>query len=750
MFRSQPRLIALALATPFSLFVAAGQAAVLEEVTVTAQKRAQSVQDVGIAITAYSGDQLEQLGFTNAQQVTSMAPGVQTIQPNGEANYAVAIRGVVANDFTTNVESPVALYIDEVYISQMSGAGFMLYDMERVEILRGPQGTLFGRNATGGLVHYITRKPTEDFNGYIKGTYGDYDQYKLEGAVGGGNEWVAARFSGTYLENDGYVTNRLDKSTDLNNADDQAYRAQLLITPTDDLEILFNVRHGEQDIDTGFFENVSSVEPQKLTPNTLNPVLEYLDNDGDVFAGDYDDPGYNDLETNGYTGTVKWIFDNVTLTSITDYSTTERKYIEDSDASPAPVFNFFLNTDAEQFSQEIRLDGATDNIKWVAGLYYLGLDIDDSNGAITDPFVGPAVYDALEIPRTPGSEAGFNNPYTSELDSYSAFGQLEYALTDTLNLVVGARYIQDEKDFEYSTNAVEFLDPEQRNYDAPSNLAQPIELGYYKGSRKDEEWSGRLQLDWALSDDLLVYAGWNRGVRGGGFNAPLLPLDPPFEYDDITMSYDPEQLDAFEVGFKGTYFDGLMRLNGAAYYYDYKDYQAFFIAGLQTITFNTDADSQGFELELISSPIDGLDILLGAAYNDIELDARKDIPVQAPAGPSVKAPEWNLNALVRYEWPMFGGYVAAQGDIVYIDEHIFALTGAETVTEDGYSVSNVSLTYTTEDRNWEVSAFVDNVTDEEYLVQTFDLSGLDNFGMTEQYYGRPRWWGVSLKYSWGE
>ena len=189
MLKSKPRLLALAISA--ALVPTALQAAVLEEVKVTATKRTESVQDVSIAITAFTGDQMEQLGWTNAQQVTAMAPGVHTIQPNGEANYAIAMRGVANSDFTTNVESPVALYVDEVYISQMSGAGFMLFDMERVEILRGPQGTLFGRNATGGLIHYITRKPTSDFSGYVTGTVGDNDQYKVEGAIGGGTDTLA-------------------------------------------------------------------------------------------------------------------------------------------------------------------------------------------------------------------------------------------------------------------------------------------------------------------------------------------------------------------------------------------------------------------------------------------------------------------------------------------------------------------------------------------------------------------------------
>ncbi|MBK7727864.1 MAG: TonB-dependent receptor plug domain-containing protein [Gammaproteobacteria bacterium] len=177
----KPKLLASTIA--MALLPGLLQAQILDEITVTAQKREQSVQDVGIAMSAFSGEQMEQLGFANAQQVTAMAPGVSTIQPNGEANYAIAIRGVASSDFTTNVESPVALYLDEVYISQMSGAGFQLYDMERVEILRGPQGTLFGRNATGGLAHFISNKPSQDFSGYVKGTIGDYDQIQ-----GGGRD----------------------------------------------------------------------------------------------------------------------------------------------------------------------------------------------------------------------------------------------------------------------------------------------------------------------------------------------------------------------------------------------------------------------------------------------------------------------------------------------------------------------------------------------------------------------------------
>ena len=703
-------------------------AAVIEEVVVTAQKREQNVQDVGIAISAVTGEQMRQLGYTNAQQVTALAPGVHTVQPNGEANYAIAMRGVAANDFTTNVESPVAIYLDEVYISQMSGSGFMLFDMERVELLRGPQGTLYGRNATGGLAHFVTVKPSREIDGYGQLTLGSYDQVKFEGAVGGGlGEAVSARISVATHDNNGYIKNRLlDKR--LNNANEWTTRVQILFEPSDSFDVLLNYRRSEQDIDTGFFEHVSANVTGVLTPNELNEVLGYIDNDGDVYEGDYDRDGHNDLVTEGFTATANWDFDNFTLTSITDYSTVKRDYIEDSDASPAPVFNFFLTTDAEQFSQEVRVSGSTDAADWVAGVYYLDLSVDDSNGAETEPFIDPA-SDTPDV-------SGLDNPYETNTESWSIFGQIERRLSDNLTGIAGARWIRDDKDHTYAVNVVDFVPGTVQRNGNPNILAQ---LALYNGEREDDEFSMRVALNYDLSEDVMIYGSWNRGVKGGGYNSPVFPLSPPLGYDDATMSYDPEQLDAFEVGFKSRLADGLAIFNGAAYYYDYKDYQAFQIIGLDTITTSANADSYGFELELQATPSEGLDLILGMAYNDIEVSLGG-----GPKTTSVQSPKWNLNGLVRYAWPVAGGELAAQFDALYRSRHFFSLTGLETVEEDGYAITNASLSYTSADGGFTVTGFVHNLGDVQHLVQTFDLSGPDIFGMVEQYYNKPRWWGISL------
>ena len=707
-------------------------AAVIEEVVVTAQKREQNVQDVGIAISAFTGDQMRQLGFTSAQQVTAMAPGVSTVQPNGEANYSIAIRGVANSDFTANVESPVAVYLDEVYISQMSGTGFMLFDMDRVEILRGPQGTLYGRNATGGLVHFVSKKPTEEFEGYAQLTGGSYDQISFEGAVGGAiTDTLMARVSLATNDHDGYVKNRLGGR--LNDGNDQTARLQVLWAPTENLDLLLNVRGSNQDIDTGFFEHVSANVEGELTPNEVNQVLGYIDDDGDPFKGDYDSPGFNDLETRGYTATLNWDFDDFTLTSITDYSTVKRDYIEDSDSSPVEFFNFYLTTDAEQFSQEVRLSGGSEKTNWVTGVYYMDLKVDDSNGGESEPFVDPA-SDTPDL-------SGIDNPYETKTESWSVFGQVEYDLTDTLTGIAGVRWISDDKSHDYVSNAVDYIPGTRLRNGNPNILA---ELASYSGDREDSELAMRLGLNWVVNDDLLLYASYNRGVKGGGYNAPIFPFTPPAEYTDQYMSYDPEKLNAYELGFKATTQEGLMIINGAWYYYDYDDYQAFQFVGIDAITTNAQADSFGGELEVMMNPVEGLEILFGVAYNDIDVD----LGGGAPETTSVQSPKWNLNGLVRYEHALLGGTGALQFDAQSRSTHYFALTRLPTVREGGYTVSNASASYTSGDEKWQVIGFVHNLTDEEYVVQTFDLSGPNVFGMVEKYYGRPRWYGVSLTYNW--
>ena len=775
-----------------SIFAGSVNAQVLEEVIVTAQKREQNIQDVGIAITAFSGEQMRQLGYTNAQQITALAPGVHTVQPNGEANYGLAIRGAANSDFVANQESPVSLYVDEVYISQMSGAGFMLFDMERVEILRGPQGTLYGRNATGGLAHFVTNKPEQEFGGYGQVTVGEYDQVKFQGAVNGAlTEGLSARLSVSTHHNSGYVENRVDPDNDLNNANDYAARAQFLFEPSEDFSLLLNGRYSLQEIRTGFFENVSgSLDEVGNGVKEDNCALYtnfngYCDDDGDNFAGDYDKLGHNDLETWGVSGTLKWELGDSLLTVVLDRQGVERDYIEDSDASPLPDFNFFLATDAEQWSSEIRLDGETEKVRWVAGFYYLDIDIADANGAEipglgADPsglggnpigiqnfvdfgfnevsaFVAAGLFGAAD-----GAYIGIDNPYRQQKDSWSLFGQVEYELSEQFTMIGGFRWIDEQVDFHYDSNVVLFPNDGSVERNGNPNILLPtgvfIELlGYpplertdYTGDYNEGLWSAKVELDWRPNDNLLAYASWNRGVKGGGFNAPLNPLLVLAQQEDVSSSQDEfdaqysfgeEELNAFEIGFKSTLMDGLARLNASAYYNDYKDFQAFTIVSLATnVVSAPDAESIGFETELFLTPAEGLDVAFGLSYNDINVTL-----ADGGKTTSIQSPKWNVNGLVRYEWPAFnGGSMTIQGDIHYRSKHYHSVTRADAVTQDGYHIANARLSYTSADGKWEAAVFAENITDENYVVQSFDIAAV--LGWIEEYYGRPRWVGGSVSY----
>ncbi len=732
-----------------------------EEIVVTATKRQESAQDIGVSVTAFSGDQLDALGYTNAQQVTAMAPGVSTIQPNGESNYSIAIRGAANSDFITNVESPVALYVDEVYISQASGSGFQLFDTERVEVLRGPQGTLFGRNATGGLIHYISVKPQAEFGGYAEVAYERFNRIRTQGAVNVPlSDTLAARVSFMTHNGGGYVTNRFRPDRDLNNVNDVSGRVQVLFTPNDSFDLLVAARYSREDIRTGFFEYVSAPLPTGTPqPTSPNPSLGgYVDLDGDVFAGSYDFPGRNFLETWSTTVTANWDVGFGKITSITDFRSVERDYIEDSDASPVNYFNFYLTTDAEQFSEELRIAGENDMFKWVGGVYFIDIQVNDSNGAIAQGFIDEFL--GLVDPASVGAFNGIDNPYSQSTTSISGFGQVDINLTDRLTLTLGGRYIRESKDFQYDNNAVLFDAAATSGLDPRTMLIVPNLIPRFRGDRTDNMWSARAVLNFQVTDDLLLYGGWNRGVRAGGFNAPLLPGITDVKF----FEYAPETLNAYEVGFKADFWDGRARLNASGYYYDYSDYQAFSIVGLDTFTLNAESENYGFEAELQASPVDGLDVLFGVGYIHAEVTKVPGVNIDAvdssgaviaPAfrsGPirPVQTPKWNLNGLVRYEFPVeaLGGNIAVQGDFQYRSEHFFSLTGLPASTENGYAVANASVAWTPEEKPWELRFAVTNLTDEEYLVQTFDLSGTlatgGFFGMIEQYYGRPRQWSVSF------
>jgi iron complex outermembrane receptor protein len=812
---------------------------VLEEIVVTAQKREQNIQDVGIAITAFTGDQMQALGVTSSFDIARYSPGVHISGNLAGQNTQFTIRGVTQNDFNDIIEAPTAVYLDEGYIPIAQAQTFAMLDIERVEILKGPQGTLFGRNATGGAVQYVSRKPSFDgIEGYIDLTTGLYDSnsdansFNVEAALGGPlSDTAAARVAVLYSDVDGYLNNLypLDEfgagtfggpngnspgpgaGADLGGGETVAVRGTLSFKFSDEVSFTVSVNAASSDMPTGPYQskatiavydgtgpdptqtfidgvgeliNVIDIDPNDVRlsicapggvddgtdcgsdknvdgmpddldgfpgadtgrfDNTFTPspgadFFGYIDPDGDGFdfSGDdaFEDNGTTD--TFGIIARLEWeLSGGMLLTSITDFKDYEKLLFIDVDAAPVNQAINYAGVDATSFTQEIRLNGESDRIRWVTGFYYLNIDADSDNGL-------------KFAPNSLGEDATLGGPFDLavdaqlETDSYSLFGQIEYDLSDRLTLIGGVRAILEEKDYDFV----------QSLYTAPTNAREihqgtQIPIGPDAGmpftdSTSDNLWAGKLQLDFRPNDDMLWYFGVNRGVKAGSFNAQLAGgLPVPVS----AIPYGEETLLSYEGGFKKTLGGGSTRINATAFYYDYKDYQGFLFTGVSGVVVNNDADNRGVELDIQSSPTDGLDLLLSAAWFDATV---KDVPLRVD-GPIIRdvkpvyAPEFQVTGLVRYEWPAFGGKLNTQLVVSYSDEYFYNLRNFDADIYDSYTKVDARVGWVSPDEHWDISFAVRNLTDERIGIQGFDLATL--CGCNEVSYEPPRWYGITLRYT---
>ena len=730
----------------------------LEEVIVTAQKREQSLQEVGIAVTAFTGDQLKELGVVNSTDVAAMTPGLNYTIPNAESSQInFFLRGVGLNDFADANENPVAVYVDEIYRPAMGGLSFQLFDVDRVEVLRGPQGSLFGRNTTGGLVHYITRRPTQELDGYLDVAGGSFNEVKLEGAIGGGlGDSAAGRLSVARHKHDGYTENRA--GPDYNETDAIAVRGQLAFTPADGFDALINAYYSDNDAAVGawqhqatkFDANGDSVPlgpgEQTITVDCnadgmsgaadMRPVpgadcFGYRDPDDDPHAGDYDREGRVAVETAGAALTLNWsLNDNVTLTSITGLQNVDRLQSEDTEAGPFPLVMPTFRAETETFTQEVRVAGESERFRWLAGLYYFDNKVD-----------GHYSLDLLNL-----DFLNFEAYFTQNTQSIALFGQVEFELNADWTLILGMRGGWEEKEMDYLnedtsgflTNVIGLPSSVAFDFDADSvgDLAK----------RDTGSFSGKLEIDWRPREGLLTYGSISRGVKSPGFNVGFLDSNLIFASNTAeTIPYDEETLTSYEAGFKSSFAGGRARLNGSAFYYDYSDFQTFRFELLNQVIFNADAEMLGAELELQASPAQGWDFILGLAVLDPEA---KGIP--SPLGGAfdrtlVAAPKLSATALVRYEWPALGGKLAVQAWGSYQSSVYYDIQNVSVSKQDGYGLGNLRLSYSDAAERWEVAAFVHNITDKEYLSYTFDFTG--TFGFNQQAYGKPRWAGVSFRYN---
>jgi iron complex outermembrane receptor protein len=693
----------------------------LEEVVVTATRRETNLQTVGIAISAFTGQELVDLGVNQTTDLAAVTPGLQFSAPGGSPVAGLlAIRGVSQNDFAGHIEPANAFYIDQVYQPSNAASVQEFYDVNRVEVLKGPQGTLFGRNATGGLVHVITNQPTDQVEGFANLSGGSYGQVRFEGAIGGPvTDGVSGRVAVLRDKSDGFVKNAIGPA--LLKDDTYAVRGQLRIAPSDRLTVLLEA-------DTYIIEPVTTggdyITGAYPGPDGLGlPLPEgsptgfgYVPS-GDPYRGSFDYPGRFARRVSSGAAHVTYDFSNgLSLSSITSYQRLHSEYSADNDFSPIPFAIFDQNASARHLTQELRLSGATERNHWTAGLYFLRID-----GAYLQAF------DILPIATRP------LETHSVDTKSYSAFGQDEIQLRDDLRLTAGVRGTRDHKDYEYQENCT---GPACSGLLAPGTIGT---AGLVTDSHAETGWSGRLELDWQATRDTMYYASINHGYKAFNYNAGFVghaPLD--------MFRFHGENLLAYEVGSKLEFLERRARLNVAAFYYDYSDYQAFDQRGFNFTLFNTSAHMYGADADLTLRPLQGLTLNAGAAFLHTAVD---DIPIanETLTRNAPQSPDFTFNVSATRSVAIGSSTLSATLEGNYIGDFYAQLTNAPvTLIPHGW-LANARLSLATYGNRVTLEVSANNVFNNAKPAYAFDNSS-PPLGATYNTYVRPRWINAGVNY----
>lgn len=704
----------------------------LEEITVTAQRRAQSIEDVSIAIDVFSGDELSATRTLQMSDIAQQTPNLNIHGPFGDYGYPeITIRGVNADSFQQTSPQSAGTYVDGVYLTSPPLLAFQMFDLERVEVLKGPQGTLYGRNTTGGAVNFISRKPTFETEGHAEIGYGNYERMEFDGAIGGPlSETLAGRVSAQVVnQSSGPLRNSFTGERE-GEIDRAAWRGQLLFKPSEDFDALLNFHGGRDKSDAYRFSQIPALDPGTgglcadfLAGNmggalaNCVDVAGYRDTDGDPYTNAINHVGFHDNTTYGGVLELNWHLAAGTLTSLTSYDDFERRESFDEDGGPFRVLDSIRTGDVEQFSQEVHFTSNGDGpLTWIAGAYYG-----------TDTIAGdPDVYtDAFDW---------FGGDYALyfdlDTDTWAAFVQTEYQLAEPLKLTTGVRYTSVQRDVDYS--------------EVNSNV-----LTFSGSNSLDEsEWSGRVALDYKPARNALLYVSVSRGFNAGTFNTAFAGSDAGLQPTDR------ETLLAYEVGAKISIPEQRLRVSGAVFYYDYEDMQVTSIENRQGIEapYLTNAEGatlQGAELEISWEPLDRLELRLGGAYLDSEL---RDILLSDLRGVQsnyrgnrlANSPEWSFNALARYQVPVTAELdLAIQADASWEDDINRDLQATPILMSDAHWVVNGRVSLLNEDQ-WNVAVWGKNLTDEQWVTEAYQVVSAGMAGVTWSY---PRTYGVSVRYS---
>lgn len=692
------------------------------DIVVTAQRREQRLQEVPTAVTALSSELFSEGGIgRSANEVLNLVPNASAgTQQHGRPRWW--IRGVGAGQQQLDLANPVGFYLDDVYISNASATGLPLFDIERVEVLRGPQGTLWGKNTTGGAINVISKRPSladgADQN-YVKLEYGSFDNKVAEAGVGAAiiPGVLATRISARIDDRGGRFDN-LFTGEKSNAVRDNVVRGQLLLAPAPGFEALLSLHYRDYETDGTYWTTASyaanSVFRNGYVPSTDKDEIS-------TNAGEYG-------RSSQFGGSLHldWDVGALSLASITGYERFKTRGAGDGDYTPLEISRSYTRARSQQWTQELRLASPqSDRLNWILGVYYFNEKIVSNAYSATLP--------AGSVLAQPGSTAPAAYSLTSydhRAESGAAFGSATFDFTDAAKLTLGARWTRETKTLDFDRNASP--NPAATSW---SNYAQWWNsytgtfggAGTFSGDLRKtwDAFTYDVTPSWTVAPDNLLYFKYSHGVKSGGFNtAATLPV--------ALATVEPEELDAFELGYKSQWFDRRLTFNATLFHYDYHNVQINVVGpnpgavGGATVSYLQNAAKahvNGAEIELEARPVEGLSLTGAVGILDTKYDELQVVNGGADLSGArfVRAPKLTLNGSATYTIPLgASGSVDLSADARYTSRQFYYITPQDVVnryflTQGGYTIANARISYTAANQRYTLTAFVNNVLDTEYL-----------------------------------
>lgn len=726
---------------------ATGQEAVQSEggiadIVVTALKRSESAQAVPASVSVLGDSQLDKLKIDNSAQIAAQIPNVQVQMPYGETQPVYAIRGIAATDYSPIQHSPIAMYQDEVYRGVPALQATPLYDIERIEVLRGPQGTLYGKNTTGGAVNFITKRPNlNDASGYLTIGAGDYDRIEAKGAVEApiiaDRLAIRAAFYGQKV--DGYVRNRNSNGVDQSSIDDRSGRITLLAKPSDDLELLLRLQHTRGN-GSGPGSGQRNIGPDGIGfSGVTNDDLGFWETRSEF-------GGSNRLRNSLASLTLNWdVSADVAVTSISSYQTGSWEVREDADGTPLNVSTNRYASNVKQWAQELRVSNDDINrFSWIAGIYASGeriratLDYRFLYNLAGDNLFPNGVNDCFDDFLT---GCRLVNNLNQERKSYAGFLHTTFDISERLNLTAGARYTREKAVMRRYSADIYYFDPAvDQEFLAFNTIPGDGSPSLPRQSNVDAKWGGSLGLNYTIEAGKMLYATFSTAFRSGAYNGQAFYAPGEVNY------VKPERLNSYEIGFKTSFLNNALRLNGAVFHYDYRNQQFIDVNStsfLQTLVNAPKSRIRGAELEISARPVDPLIFNIGIGYLDAKYKELVLRGIDYAGNQMITAPNWKVNGSVDWtflEEPV--GDFALHFDAVYTGRQYYDAPNTSNIAQRGYGLVNGRLSFDAAGDSFSAGIWVRNITNRKYYSYGYAEQAIVGFDYVQR--GMPRMWGADL------